>query len=716
MSWKQTLALGMLSTLLLMSLLLAGTGAREATAVAPLQDWIFQGRVYKGAVGDEIYPAAGVTVELYGAYNPYPDEGEVIASTTTDSEGWYGLTLPSASDVYEMYHIRETDPAGHTSVGATTVDGTIRDSNWIQYDLPLAGQTLTGNKFWDSTPAEVPLGDIPTASHREAAQLLEQARDNETAPGWGAAWLGSPVRALYRPDVTEIAYYEFPVMVGTEQSGFVIISTGEHDFPIAHWNFTGDSPTQLLERKAHEEGKSAVKFYKLDALDYAAEDATGALVATSGSLPLKVTGMDPDWLDQPEEMSEASWTPAETPDDSSPPTDGEWTESGPVSSTLQLGAWGSWDELKADYASTYAVFLENLTRDAAEDWQTLAWAAEFGEVLFPGETYQLALLCQEPSITLNGAGAEYVETELLEPAGRSPVYEITALTILAGEEFPLDVEVDCPESPHETLKFTIVQPFTLYLPLILRNNDGTSMLAGQGSPESPAVGIQGSWAWYWAWNGTNDQRDYWQIAAHTSPNTTSCPSGCGATAWAMLFGWADYQAENSAWSYWQARTGLYLQDGGYGTNVRAPTTMDAGVTKMTWELRNRIGTWCIAGSAPTFPWRMKRAANYFSGRTGTRLVTHYSSVGITWSSLRVHARDSILYRKTPAIIGTGWLKHYPLAYGYQWWSKRVKRCIPFYCWHTTVYNRMFWVNQGWGNGYGNGWIPASTWFAGEIYP
>ncbi len=111
--------------------------------------WTLQGRVYEGEVGTEpptSRPLPGVTVAAYGASNPYPDEGIFIISTTTDSDGWYGLTVPAG---YEYYHIRETDPAGYSSLGATTVNGTVRTANWIEYVIPLDGQTLTGNKFWD---------------------------------------------------------------------------------------------------------------------------------------------------------------------------------------------------------------------------------------------------------------------------------------------------------------------------------------------------------------------------------------------------------------------------------------------------------------------------------------------------------------------------------------------------------------------------------------
>jgi len=127
----------------------ARIGPRLAT------EWTFSGRVYEGDEGVEppgSQPLEGVTVSVYGANNPYPDPGTFIRSTTTDGDGWYSLTVYDDDGYWEFYHIRETNPPGYTSVGATSVDGTVRTSDWIEYVISLAGKTLTGNKFWDRGP------------------------------------------------------------------------------------------------------------------------------------------------------------------------------------------------------------------------------------------------------------------------------------------------------------------------------------------------------------------------------------------------------------------------------------------------------------------------------------------------------------------------------------------------------------------------------------
>ena len=168
---------------------LLGAGVAHTSQAAAAQ-WTFQGRVYEGDVGDESQPLQGVTVSVYGANNPYPDPGEFIASTTTNSDGWYGLEAP---DGYEFYHIRETDPAGYTSVGARTVDGTVRTSNWIEYVIPLEGKMLTGNRFWDSPATTFFEDDFEDGvadgwELEEGWGLVEEAGQGYVLSGSGHHW------------------------------------------------------------------------------------------------------------------------------------------------------------------------------------------------------------------------------------------------------------------------------------------------------------------------------------------------------------------------------------------------------------------------------------------------------------------------------------------------------------------------------------------------
>ena len=216
-----------------------------------------------------------------------------------------------------------------------------------------------------------------------------------------------------------------------------------------------------------------------------------------------------------------------------------------------------------------------------------------------------------------------------------------------------------------------------------------------------------AWTYYWATGGHSAQPLYNQYSFG------GCQIGCGPVAWAILFGWADRQAANGN-AYWSPRWGIYRTNGGTGADDVAPLSMTQGIRNVIQEIRGQVGTFCIGNSGATFPWDMGGAQNYLSGRTGTDVSVHYNSVGWHEDSLRNNARNSIRDRNTPAIIGTGWLSHYPVAYGYAWQRRTVRKCFIF-CWNETVYDRWFYVNQGWG-GSGNGWVSASTWFSGEIYP
>lgn len=128
---------------------------------------LVQGRVYEGEVGDEARPLAGVALGFFGANSPFPAEGQQLASTTTDPTGWYGFDIDDQQ--WEFYSVRELNPPGYVSVGATTVSGIVRTPDWIEFSAPLAGQDLSGNKFWDRS--EVSHTPTPTVTPTATATV-----------------------------------------------------------------------------------------------------------------------------------------------------------------------------------------------------------------------------------------------------------------------------------------------------------------------------------------------------------------------------------------------------------------------------------------------------------------------------------------------------------------------------------------------------------------
>ena len=609
-------------------------------------------------------------------------------------------------------------------------------------------------------PAPPPAGsvhisEIPLYVHRRAAQHLEEVRGTDMAPGWENAGLFAWVRPLYRPDAPDLpSYWEFAIEPGMDFSwpdgifrGFILATAGEHDFPIAHWGFAGQPPTYALEAMESRTGYPPERFYKLDTLSYAAQDWTGALIALLGDLPPKIEGMELDWLDEDLEITETGWvfdvppgedielgtlTRAAGAFDEASGADAGMTTGTPVITGpvgpppgLEISGWSSWSEFKDGYADSYAVFLEQLRRDAAGLWETEQTDLEYGIVLRKADIYPMALLWEVADLQLEGPGVSYITTQTIpQEDSLSDLFEITVAADVPLGFTPFTVTVSYDDDVEETVRFQIVELARVYLPMLIRNqtdSNGGSAVARLGEDSLAAqVAATSSWSgWRTFWAGAEaDQRYYRQLAIGEHPNDSNCASGCGATAWAMLFGWVSHQAcppdPNPDWSH---REGIYREDGSVsGSFACAPQSMDGGVRNITWEIRGTVGTYCAPwpwrGNAATHPWNMKDANDYLIGRTWARIRTVHSRVGRSRDEIRVNAARSITLWKTPVVVGTGWFNHYPLAFGYRFRSR--ESCGWFLC--STEYQREFHVNQGWGSSSHNSWVSAETWFSGRLYP
>ena len=149
--------------------------------------------------------------------------------------------------------------------------------------------------------------------------------------------------------------------------------------------------------------------------------------------------------------------------------------------------------------------------------------------------------------------------------------------------------------------------------------------------------------------------------------------------------------------------------------------MAPGVFTATEYIRNQVGTFCFSGSGATYPWSMDNVRNYLTYvGTGISIDTHYNAVGYHEDSLRdytiEHLTKANQNERRPVIIGTGWLNHYPLAWGYSWRSRPTTwRDAGWWVGDDVLYSRYFYVNNGHG-GSDDGWVDASTWFAGRVSP
>ncbi|MCD9188596.1 MAG: RICIN domain-containing protein [Pyrinomonadaceae bacterium] len=565
----------------------------------------------------------------------------------------------------------------------------------------------------------VSLRELPREVYKRAGQFVEDMRYDTVADKWRDARISDRVIELYRPDIDGIAFYEFNIVnPAGETIGFVTVSNGEHEQPIANWSDKNNSPVAQLLQEVERQGLIPTRIYKLADLSYVVEDQYGKMAASTKDLPLKIVGQQREWLDKPvEPASIQSTTSASDNADNDNIPEQTIISNGDTKEKFGLEEWGSWEELKANYRETYAVINEAIRREAAADWQVERALAENGEGFFADEVGIFPTLSNDArdiKVIKGDTGA--FKAEILQREGTSPAIKVTALRA-ADQEMPVEISVVY-GGETDTIKFTVLPE--RYRELIGTNTGvvknkilKTPFDQTEQSENLKWYGFgTGPWGpWYTSWAAHhNDQRLYDQINAHTGVNTSNCYSGCGATAWAMLFGWGDHRA----WEQdptWVGRSGLYRENGGYGADAHAPLYQDAGVNNMMWEIRNHIGTFCAFGSGATLPSTMWKASYYLSGRTYTTLSTNYNIFGFGLPWLRDQARDSIVNRDVPAIIGTGFLSHYPLAYGYQERSRKIN--LGF--WQATDYDRQFYVNMGWG-GSSNQWVAAHTWFVGQIYP
>ncbi len=237
------------------------------------------------------------------------------------------------------------------------------------------------------------------------------------------------------------------------------------------------------------------------------------------------------------------------------------------------------------------------------------------------------------------------------------------------------------------------------------------------------------------WDAWKKVRKYGQIPAHHGPSTSQCSSGCGATAWAMLFGFHDYEAAKSI-GPWAPFGGLYRKDGGYGPDVVAPHTMwpsswasiastnrlesdmDAGVANIVWEISQKMNDWGLAGCSNggqkwTAPAIMGRAHKYLLGRAKVRLYSDYDGLAKMTEEGRNKAGD-VLRAKQPVVIGIGYLEHYPLAFGYDYTRYRVWDRSKG-DWAPNIHREAFVIHSGHQESYAE-LVPFDTWEQGWIKP
>ena len=313
----------------------------------------------------------------------------------------------------------------------------------------------------------IPATQVPLAVRRRAAQHLESVRETEMGVNARRARLTDQVGTILRPDLPDIAYYEFEVALGnaasagTPNSGFIVVSAGTHDYPVPHWSFDVEPVSRRLDALAQKSGKKVARLYKLDALSYVGEDGSGQIVGQIGQLPMPIEGLPADLEQARGQITSTVATPdSKLPDDS----DAEdvthtVTRTGAKPPRIRFRPV-KWPELKSSYEASLRPFLDDLERRAAEAWAIDDLVAEFGEGIMTGRPHRVALLEPQAKAVLAGEAANVVQLKRIEKPGVPPVLELSAATTPFDREANVDLTISYASGLTESLSFFLVAPDT----------------------------------------------------------------------------------------------------------------------------------------------------------------------------------------------------------------------------------------------------------------
>ena len=307
----------------------------------------------------------------------------------------------------------------------------------------------------------IPISEVPLEIRRKAARHLETVRDTEMGIGAEEAKLTDAVCPIFRPDMEDIAYYEFEA----DPLGFIIVSAGDHDYPVAHWSFDREPVSRQLEAAAEEAGKQVTRVFKLDALAYVAEDESGEMAAKTGQIPAPIEGLPEDLEEARGQISTSMAVPKEELEDDTGAEDSEHVveQSGAPPLEVKFLEVESWAELKDMYGKVFAPFLHDLRRRAGEVWEIDKLISEFGEGILVGHPLRVALLEPDAEVDLSGEAADegMVKLDWIERPDAPPALELAAVEdIELDREYNLELSIVYPSGLEEKLLFFVVSPDT----------------------------------------------------------------------------------------------------------------------------------------------------------------------------------------------------------------------------------------------------------------
>jgi len=552
-----------------------------------------------------------------------------------------------------------------------TADGALLDAppgNASFYRLAISKSDNAGGQL------TVGLNEAPTNAISVATEFLE----SNPIPEWTGVTLGPVAYPIYNPAInggTNPAYMEFkvvpaPVSYGTNSGGFatsppdgrpsdlgwMVVSLTDKDAPILEF---GTDATSRVERLRQRAGSSVVRMVRYDEDFMAAEDGQGNLVASLGTTPFRPPAETLNYIgtDFPAEISNNVVVVT------------------PPQPTLTTSPYASYANYKDDYVhgTIYSALRAYRTTEAQMRWG-------FRQGLAP-EIIPVSL--GDSTTILSNTSVARVELDN-----------------------PLLATVTTPASGSGLSVFGLNEGVTLMRVFGADLSSANYILAvgntnGDPNPLPPGLSFSwGPWQTYYAGNQSN-QRCYDQehSLAGCCPNGWS---GCGPTAWAMLYGW------------WGNAGVPNL----IGTGTPPPYNNVDVRACITYEF-SHIFTFCLnSGQAATLPPTM------FLGYQWAPARGRSISGGLWWglpyvSGLpRLLAINSIVNNHRPAIIGTGFYEHYPLAWGYAY--RNLTATLTWWWFGTHSSSWVVSTDQSWITNDGQGncspvWVgTASCWYGTDL--
>ncbi len=303
--------------------------------------------------------------------------------------------------------------------------------------------------------------DSPLECRRRVANKLASIQDTELANGEKNLTLGDSVCPIYRPDMKNVAYWEYEV-IGLKSStarehegkssntGFIIASAGGHDVPIPHWSITAEPPSRALEAKAKQGQVSRI--VKLDTLAYAAENEKGEYLIHVGQMPLQIQDLAGD-VAKYQGISTVTATPRQASDNDKAKSELIIKTEGVAVPKLKLTGWENYTALKQGFEKVYAPFLKALADHAAKSWEIENSIIKFGEGIQEGQKLTVPLLAPG-KVKVSGDGAKLAKLTNLD--SKPGAFTLEALPSTEKKEVNFQVDIAYTDGTSETLLFFIV--------------------------------------------------------------------------------------------------------------------------------------------------------------------------------------------------------------------------------------------------------------------